>query len=232
MFSFTSSIVFAALVSLVSSQASSTSIGSAVNGVATHTVMVGASGALTFTPNNIVAPKGDVVEFVFMAKNHTATQSSFGAPCTSLVNATTGATGFDSGFVPVPAGSATFPSWAIVITDDTKAIWGYCRQNGHCGSGMAFGINTPATGNTIDKFIAAAEATAASTTSNTTTTPGTTPGSSGTTTTTSAGNTGSTNTPTDGSSGAASGASLVAEISMTKIGIALFGVIGGLTMLF
>jgi len=231
MFSFTSSIVLAALVSLVSAQATSTSVGTAPGTAATHTIMVGASGSLAFSPNNINATTGDVVEFVFMAKNHTATQSSFGAPCTPLVNATTGATGFNSGFVPVAANSTTFPTWAIVITDATKPIWGFCEQTGHCGQGMAFGINTPVTGNTMDKFIAAAEATAANTSSNTTTT-----GS----TTTSAGSTGSTTTPgsipgsttgsTSGNTGDASGASLAASISLTKIGIALFGMIGGLSM--
>lgn len=56
------------------------------------TVGVGADNksALVFTPSNITANVGDVIQFFFGPKNHTATQSSFDKPCDTLAN------GFDS----------------------------------------------------------------------------------------------------------------------------------------
>lgn len=63
-----------------------------------HLVTVGNGGTLTFTPSEISAQPGDTVTFQFMAKNHTATQSSFKDPCRSLTStSTTGQVGFDSG---------------------------------------------------------------------------------------------------------------------------------------
>lgn len=57
------------------------------------------------------------------------TQSSFNDPCTLLNNATTGATGFNSGPVPVKAGaSATAPSWTLEITEPTP-LWFFCATS-------------------------------------------------------------------------------------------------------
>lgn len=104
-----------------------------------HTVTVGENGTLTYDPPFIQAAVRDTVKFVFAAKNHTITQSSFGAPCRKLeFTSTTGQIGFDSGFVPGNAdGSATFS----ITVNDTQPIWAYCRQTGHCGQGMVFAIN-------------------------------------------------------------------------------------------
>jgi len=234
MFSFSSSIVLASLVALVASQASSTSVGPANAATTTHTVLVGTASGLTYSPDNFNASKGDVVEFIFGDKNHTVTQSSFANPCAPLVNATTGATGFDSGFVPIAAGSTTTMAWSLVITDDTKPIWAFCRQTGHCSKGMVLAINAPIAGNTFDKFLAAAEATAANITSNTTTT--TTSASSGSTGTSSDPNSGSSGSDgsngSSGSSGASSGASFTSSIPLTTVGITFFSLVGAMTMLF
>jgi plastocyanin len=105
-----------------------------------HTVTVGANGTLTYDPPSIQANVRDTVKFVFAAKNHTITQSSFADPCRKLqFTSTTGQIGFDSGFVPGEAdGSATFS----ITVNDTQPIWAYCRQTGHCGQGMVFAINS------------------------------------------------------------------------------------------
>jgi plastocyanin len=121
----------------------------------THQVTVG-QGGLVFTPNNFTAAVNDLVTFVFYAKNHTVTQSAFAAPCAPLVNTTTNAVGFDSGFVPVSANASSNPSWTIKVTD-TKPIWFFCRQSTHCQSGMVGAINAPATGNTFDAYLASAK---------------------------------------------------------------------------
>lgn len=122
---------------------------------ATHTVTVGKAG-LTFDPPSIQAAVGDVVSFVFYPKAHSVTQSTFGQPCSLLQNATSAAVGFDSGFVPVTANATTNPVWSIQVTG-VAPIWYYCKQGTHCVAGMVGAINAPTTGNTFDKFLAAAK---------------------------------------------------------------------------
>jgi plastocyanin len=115
-----------------------------------HTVTVGGNGSLTYDPPFIQAAVRDTIKFVFAAKNHTVTQSSFGDPCRKLqFTSTTGQIGFDSGFVPGAAdGSATFS----VTVNDTSPIWVYCRQTGHCGQGMVFAVNSDETANSSRTF--------------------------------------------------------------------------------
>ncbi|KZO91194.1 hypothetical protein CALVIDRAFT_558294 [Calocera viscosa TUFC12733] len=121
-----------------------------------HDIMVGGVGQLTFSPSNIAADPGDILNFVFQQVNHTATQSSFANPCVKLKDASGNPIGFDSGFMPVAATQTTdFPSYQVQV-NDTTPIWVYCRQSGHCGKGMVFSANAPATGNTFDAFQAAA----------------------------------------------------------------------------
>ncbi|KZT61393.1 hypothetical protein CALCODRAFT_464142 [Calocera cornea HHB12733] len=121
-----------------------------------HDIQVGGVGQLTFSPSNIQADPGDILNFVFQQVNHTATQSSFANPCVKLKDTNGNPIGFDSGFMPVAATqSADFPSYQVMV-NDTKPIWVYCRQSGHCGKGMVFSANAPATGNTFDAFQAMA----------------------------------------------------------------------------
>ncbi|EKM83773.1 hypothetical protein AGABI1DRAFT_110389 [Agaricus bisporus var. burnettii JB137-S8] len=104
---------------------------------AVHTVIVGESGSLAFNPPSIQAKPSDTVIFEFRDKNHTVTQSSFADPCTK------GASGFDSGFMPVANPAGPFPTWKLTV-NDTTPIWAYCRQQvpkSHCGTGMVFAIN-------------------------------------------------------------------------------------------
>jgi plastocyanin len=105
---------------------------------AMHTVLVGANGTLTYDPPQLAANVRDTIRFVFQAKNHTVTQSSFGAPCEKL-QASTGQAGFDSGFVP---GNTNGSAFFDITVNDTSPIWVYCRQTGHCGQGMVFAINS------------------------------------------------------------------------------------------
>lgn len=92
---------------------------------ATHTVMVGGvkpptdptgepTPVLQYSPENIMAAPGDTVEFHFMQKNHTVTQSTFEDPCKKMEG------GFDSGFMPNPDG-AEGVTWTMTV-NDTKPI--------------------------------------------------------------------------------------------------------------
>ncbi|KAF2035325.1 hypothetical protein EK21DRAFT_54451 [Setomelanomma holmii] len=124
------------------------------SGPATHTVVVGglvpvATGmapALLFTPESITAAVGDMVLFEFMQKNHSATQSTFAAPCKKMEG------GMDSGFMPNPDGKAGV-TWNMTV-ETTDPLWFYCKQqNGiHCGKGMVMSVNAATTG---DKTMAA-----------------------------------------------------------------------------
>ncbi|KZS86634.1 hypothetical protein SISNIDRAFT_542813 [Sistotremastrum niveocremeum HHB9708] len=118
----------------------------------THFVSVGGVNSdgtpkLMFDPNNIVAQPGDKVMFQFNVKNHTATQSAFQEPCAPLSDQFGQHIGFDSGFMPFnPNVTSVMPTFTIRV-NDTKPIWGYCRQvaspKTHCESGMVFAINAP-----------------------------------------------------------------------------------------
>ncbi|KAF8809073.1 Cupredoxin [Phlegmacium glaucopus] len=111
-------------------------------------VMVGSNGTLTFSPNSITAAVGDTVTFQFQAKNHTATQSTFAAPCSRM------ASGVNSGFNPVSATATQLPQFTIMV-NATTPMWFYCAQKNpvsHCAMGMVFAINAPTSGNTFEAF--------------------------------------------------------------------------------
>ncbi|KAF9482841.1 hypothetical protein BDN70DRAFT_828397 [Pholiota conissans] len=121
---------------------------------ATFNVQVGAGGNLVYDPEFITANPGDVVNFIFNPKNHTATLSSFDTPC--IANPSMQSTGF----VPVAPGTAAanLPSKQFLVPEGTAPLWFYCEQTGHCGQGMVFAINPPAdpAPNSFSKFKAAA----------------------------------------------------------------------------
>lgn len=122
-----------------------------------HTVVVGGAAGLVYTPSCLWPAVGDIVNFEFHEKNHTATQSSFDQPCTKLADATGAQVGFASGFHPVAPGTTSgFPVVSFNVTDD-KPKWFYCAQAGHCAAGMVFAINPPREGNTFDAFLANAK---------------------------------------------------------------------------
>ncbi|KAG9102824.1 hypothetical protein FRC06_001013 [Ceratobasidium sp. 370] len=125
-----------------------------------HTVVVGGPAGLVYTPSCLWPAVGDTVNFEFHEKNHTATQSSFAAPCTKLTDASGAQTGFASGFHAVAPGTTSgFPVVSFKVTDD-QPKWFYCAQAGHCAAGMVFAINPPREGNTFDAFLANAKNTA------------------------------------------------------------------------
>lgn len=123
---------------------------------ADHRVVVGGPGRLLFDPSTVTAQPGDTVTFEFHQKNHTATQSTFSDPCKPSVG------GFNSGFNPVGDSATSFPTFTVPV-NDTKAVWVYCAQPGHCSSGMVFAINAATNGtNTFDAFRAKAMGSASS----------------------------------------------------------------------
>lgn len=112
--------------------------GTAAAAVATHSVTVGGSAGLVYSPDTIEAAVGDMVIFTFLSQNHTATQSAFTEPCVKL------ATGMDSGFMPNINNTVSPPPQMAMQVTVATPIWFYCRQSGHCGKGMTFSINPTA----------------------------------------------------------------------------------------
>jgi len=116
----------------------------------TFTVIVGGNDTITYNPTSINASNGDVVQFQFVSKNHTATQSTFAAPCTAMAG------GVDSGFQDIATNATEFPVWSFTVTNASAPLWFYCRQTGHCpDDGMVFAIN-PTAAKSFADFQAAA----------------------------------------------------------------------------
>jgi plastocyanin len=108
--------------------------------VKVHVVWVsGKTNTLTFSPNNLKAEVGDMVQFQFGVGNHTVTQSTFDAPCVPM-GAGSNVTAINTGFMPVAADATTAPLYTIPIVDKTP-IWLYCAQGKHCQNGMVMVIN-------------------------------------------------------------------------------------------
>lgn len=99
------------------------------------------NNSLIFSPDNIKVTAGSMVQFQFLAGNHTVTQSTFDQPC-QPISSFSNVTGFHSGFVPVAASANTgsIPTYTIMV-NNTTPIWVYCAQAKHCENGMSMVIN-------------------------------------------------------------------------------------------
>jgi len=102
------------------------------------------NGTLAFTPNDITAAPGTMVQFQFHPMNHSVVQSTFDNPCEPISNITPNVTGLFSGFMPVPKTGATSTPVYTVMVNNTTPVWFYCSQGKHCQSGMVGVINKPA----------------------------------------------------------------------------------------
>jgi plastocyanin len=110
-------------------------------GTKMHVVTVGINGTSKFSPESIVAAVGDMIQFQFVAGNHTATQSTFDNPC-QPISMHANMTGFHSGFQPAAASQAMgMTSTYTIPVNDTKPVWVYCAQGKHCENGMVMVIN-------------------------------------------------------------------------------------------
>ncbi|KAH8915259.1 hypothetical protein BT69DRAFT_1356813 [Atractiella rhizophila] len=120
----------------------------------THTVVVGGTAGLLFSPQQIEAKINDSIIFEFSFKNHSVVQSTFDEPCVALNQ-----TGLDSGFVPVAINATQIPTWNVTVETDTP-LWFFCKQpiGNHCSKGMVFAVNAPKKGNTFEEFLSRAEA--------------------------------------------------------------------------
>ncbi|UKZ73128.1 hypothetical protein TrVFT333_000769 [Trichoderma virens FT-333] len=122
---------------------------SAVASAKTIRIDVGESG-LSFTPNDIEAAVGDILEFHYHPKNHSVVAADFATPCKPKAEG-----GFYSGFFPTASGENE--NVFQVEVNNTTPIWFYCSQTtgNHCGAGMVGAVNANAN-KTLEEFKAAA----------------------------------------------------------------------------
>lgn len=102
----------------------------------THTIAVG-RGGLNFDPDNVVAPKGDVIEWHFLPTNHSVAQADFNSPCAPSASGE----GFFAGFNFFTTENQAPNVFTAVVVDDSAPIWYYCPQGNHCQQKMVGVIN-------------------------------------------------------------------------------------------
>lgn len=97
--------------------------------------------SLIFTPNDVQANPGDVLQFQFFLTNHTVTQSAGpSAPCSPLQDKMPGA--IHSGFIPgaMLNGSDTVGAFDVMV-QNKDPMYIYCAQGPHCQLGQVMVIN-------------------------------------------------------------------------------------------
>ncbi|KAI9507978.1 hypothetical protein F5148DRAFT_1376154 [Russula earlei] len=98
------------------------------------------NGTTTFVPQSVDAVLGDVVLFNFTNGNHTATESTFAAPCIPAHETDPTINGFDSGFrYTQPGTSGTILTVPIINENANHTFWFYDYNT--CGSGGVGVIN-------------------------------------------------------------------------------------------
>ncbi|APA13567.1 hypothetical protein SS1G_07784 [Sclerotinia sclerotiorum 1980 UF-70] len=124
----------------------------------THTILVGAGGQLTFSPNETKADVNTTLEFHFYPKTHSVAQAAFASPCNG--------TGFFSGPIATTSEEGNLTVFSVLV-NDTKPIWFYCGFPGHCESGMVGAVNVPSDNTkTLEMFSDAAKKLAKNATKN------------------------------------------------------------------
>lgn len=109
-------------------------------------VATGMAAVLGYSPESITANVGDMVMFVFMQKNHTATQSTFDNPCKKMDG------GMDSGFMPNPEGKAGV-TWNMTV-ETTDPL---CKLISHLHHGFVPNATQGSTANSKTASTAARE---------------------------------------------------------------------------
>ncbi|KAF4331604.1 hypothetical protein FBEOM_14641 [Fusarium beomiforme] len=119
-------------------------------GVTTHTINVGAAGH-KFTPNNITADVGDILEYRFYPDAHWVIRGDFGNPCIPYEYVGTDRTGFSSGPQPVKAITNDAPRFRVRV-NNTEPIFYYCGATGSCVRYHMMGVVNPSKNETLDDW--------------------------------------------------------------------------------
>ncbi|KAI9441633.1 hypothetical protein H4582DRAFT_1933910 [Lactarius indigo] len=97
-------------------------------------------GSTIFTPQLIVAKRGDIVTFNFTDGNHTATESTFSGPCVPAHETDATINGFDSGFRnTTPGAPGSILTVPILEQNENHTFWFFDYNT--CGEGGVGVIN-------------------------------------------------------------------------------------------
>lgn len=130
---------------------SSNSTSTSPTPTATYTVSVGADG-LNFSPRELFASVGDIIEYRFYPQNHSVARAAFGPePCIPYEDTGAGLVGFWSGFEPVALVLNNPPIFQVRV-NDTEPIFYYCSAPGACFQGMIGVINPNSTETFAQQF--------------------------------------------------------------------------------
>ncbi|KAH8656638.1 hypothetical protein BGZ60DRAFT_435006 [Tricladium varicosporioides] len=129
------------------------SLAAAVNAAAIS-IAVG-NGGLTFSPSDVKAAVGDILQFHFYSssQSHNVVSGTFESPCTP------GTAPFFSG---TQAGDAKGDTTFLVNVTSTDPIYFYCAVGKHCINGMVGVVNGPAGKSSTEYKAEAAKAAAVS----------------------------------------------------------------------
>ncbi|KAF4997585.1 hypothetical protein FGRMN_3790 [Fusarium graminum] len=109
--------------------------------ITTHTINVGAAGH-KFTPNDIKADVGDIIEYRFYPDAHWVIRGDYDNPCIPYEYVDTDREGFSSGPEPVKAITDDAPRYRVRV-NDTKPIFFYCGAPGSCVRYHMMGVINP-----------------------------------------------------------------------------------------
>ncbi|KAM5353021.1 hypothetical protein ACJZ2D_017108 [Fusarium nematophilum] len=119
--------------------------------VTTHTINVGAAGH-KFTPNDIKADVGDILEYRFYPDAHWVIRGDFGYPCIPYEYIDTDRTGFSSGPQPVKAITNDAPRFRVRV-NNTEPIFYYCGAPGSCVRYHMMGVVNPSKNETLEDWL-------------------------------------------------------------------------------
>ncbi|KAI1460914.1 hypothetical protein F4805DRAFT_349809 [Annulohypoxylon moriforme] len=202
------------------------------------------NGTLAFSPDNVKADVGDMLQFQFRGGNHSVAQSNFDNPC-SPISDHTNMTGIFSGYQPVAASQAMgmIPTYTVMVSAKTP-LWFYCSQAKHCQAGMVMVVNENTAANssrslTAFKTLAKAQTAnvapsrASGGTTGSNSTSGSTGSTSGSDSSSGSGTSSGSGSTTSGSASAASSAVTTGAATMVGVSssMGLLGVVAAMLML-
>ncbi|KAH7153789.1 hypothetical protein DER46DRAFT_663480 [Fusarium sp. MPI-SDFR-AT-0072] len=134
---------------------SSTTNTATTTAITTHTINVGAAGH-KFTPNDIKADVGDILEYRFYPDAHWVIRGDFGYPCIPYEYVDVDRTGFSSGLQPVKAITNDAPRFRVRV-NNTEPIFYYCGAPGSCVRYHMMGVVNPLKNETLEDWLKKAD---------------------------------------------------------------------------
>ncbi|KAF5000316.1 hypothetical protein FGRMN_1860 [Fusarium graminum] len=129
--------------------------GTASSAEKTHTINVGASGH-KFTPAEVEADVGDIIEWRFYPSNHWVIQGDYDYPCIPYEYAGLDRTGFSSEMQKVQAITNDGPRFRVRV-NDTDPFFFYCGAPGSCVKYKMMGVVNPSKNETLAGYLKNAE---------------------------------------------------------------------------